>query len=270
MAKIIPLDKILKVGTEYVTDKREVLVIKKVGTTSTSIGQIYIDRKPTTQVYQTVMPAYKTTSNFMGLFDLGDLYNVVPPETRISFTGASGSVLRIVGYKAQLDPGEAVDAALMDRFNNQTKAFWSIVESSFSKGVDTAWPAGEENTVISLQPTTIEEYLFNHVVMASVANVSGGVAAGDWAIRFHLDKTPLEFVYGATLQLGIDVLSMPRPPAGTTELTPFTLADFPIDVPGNHILEVKAINTSGVNKSPTTGNSITVTVTMAAKYFRKG
>jgi hypothetical protein len=270
MAKIIPLDKILKVGTEYVTDKREVLVIKKVGTTSTSIGQIYIDRKPTTQVYQTVMPAYKTTTNFMGLFDLGDLYNVVPPETRISFTGSSGSILRIVGYKAQLDPGEAVDATLMDRFNNQTKSYWVIIESSFSKGVNAAWPAGEENTVITLQPSAIEEYLFNSVVMATVANVSGGVSAGDWAIRFHLDKAPLEFVYATTLQLGIDILSMPRPPAGTTELTPFSLADFPIDVPGNHVLEVKAINTSGADKSPTSGTSITVTVTMAGKYFRKG
>jgi hypothetical protein len=270
MAKIIPLDKILKVGSEYVTDRREVLVIKKVGTTSTSIGQIYIDRKPTTQIYQTVMPAYKTTNNFMGLFDLGDLYNVVPPETRISFTGSSGSILRVAGYKAQLDPGEAVDKTLMDRFNAQTKAFWAILESSFSKGVDAAWPAGEENTVITITPKTIEEYLFNSVVMASVANVSGGVASGDWAVRFHLDKTPLEFVYGATLQLGVDVLSMPRPPAGTTELTPFTLADFPIDVSGDHVLEVKAINTSGASKSPPTGASITVTVTAAAKYFIKG
>jgi hypothetical protein len=270
MAKIIPLDKILKVGTEYVTDRREVLVIKKVGTTSTSIGQIYIDRKPTTQIYQTVMPAYKTTGNFMGLFDLGDLYNVVPPETRISFTGSSGSILRIVGYKAQLDPTEAVEKTSMDRFDAQTKAFWAILESSFNKGVDAAWPPGEENTVISLQPATIEEYLFNHVVMATVANVSGGVAAGDWAIRFHLDKTPLEFVYGTTLQLGIDVLSMPRPPAEATELTPFTLADFPISVPGDHILEVKTINTSGASKSPTTGTGITATVTMAAKYYRKG
>jgi len=270
MAKIIPLDKVLKAGTEYVTDKREVLVIKKIGTNSAEIGQIFIDRKPTTRAYSIISPPYRTTSNFMPLFDLGELFNVVPPETRILWNGAPGSILRIVGYKIQLDPGEAVEAGLMGRFNAQFGSYWTVIEGSFSKGVDTAWPAGEENTVLTLTPSTIEEYLLNNVIMASVSNVSGGINPGDWAIRFHLDKAPLEFVYGTTLQLGVDALSMPRPPSGTTELTPFTLADFPISVPGDHILEIKAINTSGMNKSPPSGTSITVTVTLAAKYFRKG
>jgi hypothetical protein len=270
MAKTVPLDKILASGTEYITDKREVLVIKKVGTDSTSIGTISIDRKPTTQVYSITSPLNKTTSNFTGLFDLGDLYNVVPPETKILFTGSSGSKLRIVGYKMMLDPGEAVEAGLLGRFNAQSKSYYVILESSFSKGVGTAWPADEENTVLTLTPKTIEEYMLNSYVMASISNVSGGVSPGDWAIRFFLDNIALEYVYGTSIKPGIDILSMPRPPAGTTELTPFTLADFPIDVVGDHTLHIRAANTSGASKSPTTGTSITVTVTAVAKYFSKG
>jgi len=270
MAKIVPLDKVLKAGTEYVTDKREVLVIKKVGTDSGAIGAIEIDRKPTTQIKNLVAPAYKTTTNFMPLLDLGDLFNVVPPETKILWNGASGSILRIVGYKVQLDPGEAIERGLMERFNAQSKSYYVTVEGTYSHGVNAAWPADLEKTVLTITPTTIEEYLFNHVVMASVANVSGGIIPGDWAIRFKVDDIPWEYVYGASIKPGVDVLSMPRPPAETTELTPFTLEDFPITVPGGHKLEILIANTSGASKSPPSGASITVTVTAVAKYFRKG
>jgi len=110
--------------------------------------------------------------------------------------------------------------------------------------------------------------VFDDVIMASIANVSGGVAEGDWAIRFYIDNIPLENLIGINEQPGIDVLSMPRPPAETTEESPFTLQSYPIELLGDHTLSIRARNTSGASKSPTSGNSITVTVTALVKFIR--
>ena len=270
MAKAVPLDKVLLSGTEYETDNREVLIIRKIGTNSATIGTLNIDRKPTTQISSTVASIHKVDSNLTGPFSLGELYNVVPPQTKISFTGASGSKFRIIGTKLQLDPGEAVESGLMNRFNAQPKSYYITLEATFSRGVDAAWGPDEENTIITLTPRTIEEYVFDSYVMVSIENVSGGVAEGEWAVRFYLDNVSLEHVYGPSIKPGIDALSMPRPPASTTEQVPFVLADYPIHVPGDHTFQIRVANISGTAKTPPTGASISVTVTAVAKYFSRG
>ncbi|MEM2196607.1 MAG: hypothetical protein QXI11_01960 [Thermoproteota archaeon] len=269
MAKIVPLDKTIVQGVEVKTDEREVWIIRKLGTNSTTIGTLKIDRKPTTQISQIVAPLHKTSSNFMGPIDLGSLYNVVLPQTYVGWDGASGSKLRVIGSKMILDPGETVEAGLKTRYEAQFKDYLVTIEGVYSHGTDTAWPADLDREVIGLTPKTTEEYYFNNVIMASVANVSGGVSEGDWAIWPWLAGSPLEYIYGLNIKKGIDVLSMPRPPAETTNLTPFTLADYPIIVLGDQTLSIRAINTSGTTKSPTTGTSITVTVTALARYIRK-
>jgi len=269
MAKIVPLDKIIVQGAEVRTDEREVWIIRKLGTNSTSVGTLKIDRKPTTQISSTVAPLHRTSSNFMGPLDLGSLYNVVLPQTYVDWDGASGSKLRVIGSKVILDPGEAVEAGLKTRFDMQFKDYLVTIEGTYSHGTDTPWPADLDREVIGLTPKTTEEYHFNNVIMASVANVSGGVSEGDWAIWPWLEGSPLEYIYGAGVKKGIDVLSMPRPPAENTEMAPFTLADHPIIVLGDQTLSIRAINTSGASKSPTTGASITVTVTAVARYIRK-
>jgi len=62
---------------------------------------------------------------------------------------------------------------------------------------------------------------------------------------------------------------MPRPPADSTEETPFTLESFPIVVEGDHTLSIRAKNISGSSISPTTDTSLTVYVTAIAKFYRK-
>lgn len=269
MARAIPLDKVLVQGTDYRTDDREVWIIRKLGTNSTTIGTLHIDRKPTTQVSSIVAPLHQTTSNLLGPLSLGDQYNVVLPDTLVQWMGASGSRLRVIGTKLILDPQETVEAALKTRADQQYIDHLRVVESSYNHGVGNAWADGVENTVINLTPLTTEEYHFRYVVMASVDNVSGGVADGDWAVRFYLENAPLEYVFGLNIRHGIDVLSMPRPPAGTTEMTPFTLADYPIVVVGDRTLHVRVANVSGTAKSPTTGNAIIATVTAVVRYLKK-
>jgi len=88
-------------------------------------------------------------------------------------------------------------------------------------------------------------------------------------ITFYLDNNPLENITGTNIDAGIDILSMPRPPADTTEETPFSLAEFPIAVEGDHTLSIRAKNVSGASISPSTGTSLTVYVTAIAKFYRK-
>lgn len=269
MVKAIPLDKILIAGIEYKTDDREVWIIKKLGTNSTTLGTLKIDKKPTTQIHALVAPLHVTSSNLLGPLSLGDQYNVVLPETVISWEGATGSKLRVIGTKLILSPGEEVEAGLKTRADLQYRDYLTVLEGSYSHGTDVAWPADLEGEVLSLTPKTIEQYDLKYVIMASVANVSGGVAEGDWAVRFYYENAPLEFVFGTNIKHGIDVLSMPRPPADTTEQIPFSLADFPIIIEGDRTLSIRVANVSGVSKSPVSGASITATVTAMARFLKK-
>ncbi len=269
MPKAVPLDKILTQGVVYQTESREAWIIKALGTNSTSLGYVKIDGKETTYIHSTAAPLHKTSSNFLGPINLGDLRLIVPVDTNIEWVGDSGSKLRVIGTKLILSPGESLEAGLMDRFNRQTNEYIYVLEKTYSHGTDTAWVAGDEKEVVSLTPKTIEAYLLDNVVMATIANVSGGVAEGDWSITFYLDNNPLEYIQGENIKVGIDILSMPRPPAETTELTPFTLSDFPLRVEGDHTLSIRCKNVSGVNKAPPAGYSITVTVTAIAKFYRR-
>jgi len=269
MAKVVPLDKILAGNVEYETVDREILVIKKIGTDSATTGTLKIDRKPTTRINATVAPMYKTTSNLLGPLDLGGLFNVVLPKTKLMFEGASGCKIRIVGYKVQLDPTEAPEAGLVTRAETQLKDYMTVIEGTYSHGTDAAWAADAEREILALTPKTTEEYTLNNVAMASVANVSGGVSPGDWAIRFYIENAPLEYVYGVSIKPGIDVTAMPMPPAGTTEFVPFSLADFPITVLGDRTLSVRVANISGASKAPPAGASITVDFKAVARYVVK-
>jgi len=268
MPKAVPLDKVLVQGTVYTTHEREVWVIKKLGTNSTTRGYLKIDNKETTYIHSTAAPLHKTSSNLLGPIDLGPLFLVVPQETAIEWGGASASKLRVIGTKLILSPGESIDASLLDRFNRQPSEYLVILEGTYSFGAATEWGAGVEVEALSLTPKTIERYVLDGVVMASVAGISGGVSEGMIAVSFYLDNNPLENIAGTNIYSGIDVISMPRPPAATTEFTPFTLENNPIAVEGDHTLSIRAKNVYGDKLSAS--GTMSVTVTAASKFYRRG
>jgi len=267
--RAVPLDKILSQGTTYTTHEREAWIIEKLGTDSSTRGYVKIDGKETTYIHTTAAPLHKTSSNLLGPINLGSLKLIVPPETDIEWDGASGSKLRVVGKKIILEPGRELETGLMDRFERQPNEYIYVIEDSYSHGTDTAWTAGDENEVVSLTPKTIEKYILDSVVMVDISNTASSVSEGQFALAFYLDNNPLENITGDNIDAGIDVLSMPRPPADTTEETPFTLESFPIAVEGDHTLSIRCKNVSGSDISAASGSSITVTVTAVAKFFRK-
>jgi len=203
----------------------------------------------------------------MPLLCLKDLYYVVPPETKIKVEGPSGCKIRAKGDLLKLAPGEVLPAEFMSRFAAQPNHYLTYVEKTYSHGTDVKLVADAEVEVISLTPKTIEKYMLAHPVMAAVANYTP--AEGDLGVRFYLQNVPKEVILEKTKVGGIDLLAMPRPPKEDTEFEPFTLEGSPIEVPGDWTLSVKVRNTKGADISPTTGTSLTFTITAICKFWRK-
>jgi len=65
-------------------------------------------------------------------------------------------------------------------------------------------------------------------------------------------------------------MSTPYPPTETTEHEAFSLADRPIEVPGDKTFTIKASNESGANKAPATGASWTIEVIAIVEYIKQG
>jgi len=268
LAKKFSLDLYLTQGSVYETGKRKALVIQRIGTngtTWTTPPYLKIDGKPLGEIIQDLCPLHKINTRFVPLLDLGKLFYVVPPETEIVVEGASGNIIRCKGYLLKLAPAEIMPTNLMARFNEQPKHYRTYLRGTYSHGTDIALAKDAEVEVISYTPKTIEKVIVNGLVMAKVANYTP--SEEDLAIRFYLEGVPLDFVLEKTRTGGIDFLSTPYPPAETTEHEAFSLAETPIEVPGDHTLSVKARNISGGSISPATGTSLDFDILLGIEYI---
>ena len=264
MARDWFLDKIIKQGVEYETPKRVGYVIEKVGTNSDSEAYFMVGNKKTTDIINTIAPLHKTSSNLLGLLDISELPIVIPPATKFTFNGASGSKARIVGKSIFLEPGEGMPGDYLTRYAEQHRKYFTYYKGTFALGTDEVWKAGVEYEILSLTPLTIERIVFDNVIMVSISGNT--VNEGDFGVRFYIDNSPLEFDVAENLMEGIDSKSMPSPPADTTEMVPFSLKEYPIELTGDHTLSIKVKNTSGADKSPASGSAWSVEVILVAKY----
>jgi hypothetical protein len=269
LPKIYPLDRVLSANTVYEMEKDRYYVIKKIGTNISADVTPRVDGAPCGKIITDIAPLYKTSSNLLGPLDLGLKYIVVPPERKLDFYSTGSGKVRIIGDLVVLSPGEPMLSEHAARYAVQDKDYVTHLVGSYSVGTGVAWPDGVEYTVFSLTPATIEEYIFKGYAGVSIANLSAALAGGQVGIRFFLDGKPLDTLLPTPGPFGIDALSMPLPPTTGTEMTAFSLEAYPIDVLGDHTLEVKARNVSGGSLSPATGTSITITFRAIAQYMRK-
>jgi len=266
LVEIYPLDVMLDVDTEYESEKRTCLVVREFGTNSTSDAILYINGKPTGGIIDVMSPLYKRTANFLGPLCLGDLYYVIPPETKFKFTGESGSFMRLKGDLLRLAVGEAVPSPHMTRYDRQFDHYLTHKSGTRAFAAATTWGPDVEYEIVSIEPTTIETFKLNNVVMGSTTGIT--YSEGDVAIRFWLDGAPV-IPYWAVNKVGaIDILSAPRPPAEGTELTPFTLEKWPIIVEGDHVAKLNLRNISGGDLSIAAGGALTITAIV--EYIRRG
>jgi len=259
------LDKVLDEDTEYEAESDKLFVIRKVGTNSTTKATLTVAGGPGLETIQEIARMQPSHLERYGLMDLGDLYIVVPPDKKFSFSGESGSKMRIMGEIVELGPGEPIPAGLSARFDEQTKKFWSYLRASFGRGTDQTWPADEENAVIDEDVPAGERWLLDHVFYADIANLAAAHAAGDWSLRFYVNDKPLDLISKDMADPGIDLWGLDYRYDTVDYHDLKSLCAMPILLEPGRNLKVKARNVSGADKTPATGTSITVTVTVAKK-----
>jgi hypothetical protein len=267
MAELFSIDSVLVQGKDYQTPVRTALKIEKIGTNATSDTYLEIDNKPTGAIVANVAPIHRINTNLLPLLDLENLFYVIPPETKFRIVGATGAKFRVKGKLYKLAVGESLPADLLGRYNAQFSHYLVHFLGTYSHGTDVKLVADGEVEIFSLTPKTIEEYIFNKIVEASVANYTA--AEHEIGIRFFLDNSPLDAIMETTKIVGIDIKNMPRPPAETTNYEPFSLKESAIRVLGDHTIAIKARNIKGADISPSAGTSLTFNVEGIAEYIRK-
>jgi len=269
VVKYFKLDKIFTQGSTYELPNDRFYVIRKIGTDGTSDTKLVIDGVETGPIINEVAPMHKTSSNLLGPLDLKDLLYVVPPNKTFYVDGPSGAKMRCIGLIGVLAPGEAMPPQYASRFTEQGKHYWTYKKASATlASAGGSWAADAEADVLSVSPKTIEKYIFNRVVMAKVENSASAISEGEVSVRFYLEGTPLDILTTDPGKKGIDILSMPYPPADSTEEEAFTLEDLPIEVLGDHTFEIKVLNVSGSAISASSGADMTATIAAIVEYLK--
>jgi len=254
--KVYKLDKLVLMNTEYVLENYRALIIEAWGTGDTAEVVAYVDAKKVGSILTEVAPLRKNTANFSGPLSLGKHFIVVPPQKTLRFTGTAAAFVHILGKILELAPGENLPTEYLSRFLNQHNEYVTCLE-----GVDvstgTAMADGAEVTLKTLTPTTIEKYQFdNRLIVDQVAAGSPVEAEGNLGVRLYLDSIPQDHLLAASGRRGLDRMTLEIP--NTTDnksLDPFSLEATPLDVEGDHTIDVKLMNVSGGSLFGTTAAS---------------
>jgi hypothetical protein len=250
------LRKILKTNVTYEMEKDRYYVIRRIGTDTTSKVTVKVDGIPVVDIFSTIAPIARTSSNLNGPLNLGDFFVVVPPERKLLFESTATANVFVEGDLIVLSPGESIPTDHLARYN--TYATRKITYADVSVTVGTSWPAGQEVKVADITPPTIEDWIFDGFAGVAVTGLATAQAYGQINLKLYYDGRPLDLLVATAGPHGIETLKMPLLPAAATEFEPFTFKDKVIYVVGGHTLTVTAINVSGAALSAASGQNIIV------------
>jgi hypothetical protein len=262
------LKKILKTNTTYEMEKDRYYVIKRIGTNSTARVTAKVDGIPVVDIFNTIAPVARTSSNTLGPLDLGEYFIVVPPERKLLFESTASANVFIEGDLVVLAPGESIPTEHLARYNTYANRKIAYIDVSYTVGA--SWPAGQEVKIADITPPTIEDWIFDGFAGIAVSGLSATQTYGQINAKFYYDGKPLDLLIDTAGPHGIETLKMPLPPTATAEVEPFTFKDKPIAVVGGHTLTATAINVSGSALSAATGQNITVRFVAVYKRIIKG
>jgi len=262
------LKKILKTNTTYTMEKDRYYVIKRIGTDATSKVTVKVDGMPAVDIFSTIAPIAKTSSNALGPIDLGEYFIVVPPERQLLFESSATANVYIEGDLVVLLPGETVTTEHLTRYNTYANRKITYIDTSVTVG--TSWPAGQEVKIADITPSTIEDWLFDGFAGVAISNLSTTQTYGQVNIKFYFDGKPFDLLLNIAGPYGIESLKMPLPPTDSAEKEGFSFKDKPIMVTGGHTLTVSAVNVSGSTLSAATGQNIAVRFVAVYKRIIKG
>lgn len=262
------LKKILKTNTTYTMEKDRYYVIKRIGTDATSKVTVKVDGMPVVDIFSTIAPIAKTSSNTLGPIDLGEYFIVVPPERQLLFESSATANVYIEGDLVVLIPGETVATEHLTRYNTYANRKITYIDTSVTVGA--SWAAGQEVKIADITPSTIEDWLFDGYAGVAVSNLATTQTYGQVNIKFYFDGKPFDLLLTQAGPYGIESLKMPLPPTATAEFEPFSFKEKPIMVTGGHTLTVTAVNVSGSTLSAATGQNIAVRFVAVYKRIIKG
>jgi len=250
------LKKVLKTNTTYEMEKDRYYVIRRIGTDVSARVTVKVDGIPVLDIFNTIAPIAKTSSNTFGPLDLEEYFIVVPPERKLLFESTGSGNVYIEGDLVVLAPGEAIPTEHMTRYNAYANRKITYLDRSVTVGA--SWAAGQEIKVADITPPTIEDWVFDGFAGVSVTGLSATQTYGQINAKFYYDGKPLDLLVATAGPHGIETLKMPLPPTDSAEKEPFSFRDKPIMVVGGHTLTVTAINVSGSTLSAATGANIAV------------
>jgi len=245
MPQVYILDKVLKVGVLYRSEPDKAYVIKAVGTDSTSKATLTVEGAPVLE-----------TLNLLNLLEARDVerfpplnlqanFVVVPPDKVFSFTGSSGSKMRIMGDLLSLAPGEVLPTAQAARYVEQTKRYYTYTDGVNGIGASASWADGAEYDIVTFTAPAGERHVFNRYAYVERTGVIADDPAGVVALRFYVDDKPLDVHDPDKAPLGIDTLRGHWYTAATSYFKPFSVAEMPITLEPGHSLRIAARNVSG-------------------------
>ncbi|MCC5989920.1 MAG: hypothetical protein LM558_00220 [Thermosphaera sp.] len=262
------LKKILKTNTTYTMEKDRYYVIKKIGTDAASKVTVKVDGIPVVDIFSTIAPIAKTSSNTLGPMDLEEYFIVVPPERQLLFESSATANVYIEGDLVVLIPGETVATEHLTRYNTYASRKITYVDASVTVG--TSWAAGQEVKIVDITPSTIEDWLFDGFAGVAVSNLSTTLTYGQVNVKLYFDGKPFDLLLTQAGPYGIESLKMPLPPTDSAEKEGFNFKEKPIMVTGGHTLTVTAVNVSGSTLSAATGQNIAVRFVAVYKRIIKG
>jgi len=266
---ILDWDTFVPGDASITTGPQEAYRIRAIGTDKAATLTPSIDGNRLGPIRTEIGDIHPVASAEQGLLDLGELYYYMPPETTLSFDGASGDLVRLQGEAIDSPSGRFESSGDETRFNEQGEYHWTFTQGS----VDVSETIGdnEEFTIHTLTPNTDERFAF--VGIHEVAQSSDGsysTTEGEISLLFDFDGQQRPSQFADDELVGIDLTTMPRPPTDTTDQMGFIYGDNAPNVEGFNISGDQTFKVIGRNTSGgalgNANDTSTFTYTAAVKF----
>jgi hypothetical protein len=254
MAEEIKFEKEFDTGTTYRAESDKYYIVKAVGTDSTlEPSYLEIDGKRCLEIYSKIAPLKATSSNLLGMFELEDLYLVIPPNKAFTFYGSPGSKIRMKGILGTLAPGEVLPGTYQSRFAVQHIKYYTFLHNKFTFGDNAAVPAGTKKTVVDWTCPVGEKYVFDRYLGVE-AWVTDESAAGDLSFEIFIEGVPKDVIETTMGPKGFAPGSAPYPPRDAVNKVAFDPKDLGLMFEPGRSLTIDATNASDL-AAPGTGKA---------------
>jgi len=246
---VLDWDTFVAGDADITTGPQEAYRIRAIGTDKAGSITPEIDGNDLGAIRTEVGDIHPRNTAEQGLLDLGDLYYYMPPETNLSFDGASGDLVRLQGEAIDSPSGRFESSADETRFQQQGEHHRTFVQGSVD--VTETIDDNEEFTPFTLTPATDERYVFDGLHMTSqTSDGSYSTAEDEISYLFDFDGQQRPSQFSNDALVGLDHTTLPRPPTDTTDQVGFVYGMdapgvSPFTISGDQTFRVVGRNTSG-------------------------